>query len=106
MDLTREEALKLHRQMWTDMQKELGDCPEFSDRLLYKSRWRKKRFPKEEVNADCFLCEYAAHKTGDCRGCPINWGGDTCQKYNIKNGVDWRYSPISEILALPEREDV
>ena len=106
MDLTREEALKLHRQMWSDMQKELGDCPEYGDRMLFKSKWCEERFPKEEVNAECFLCEYAVHKAGDCRGCPINWGAATCQKYYIESGVDWRYSPISEILALPEREGV
>ena len=106
MDLTREEALKLHREMWTDMQDELGDRPEFCDRMMYKNRWCKKRFPKEEVNSDCFLCEYALHKAGDCRGCPINWGATTCQMHYIKGAADWRYSPISRILALPEREDV
>lgn len=107
MGLTREQALELHREMWTDMQNELGDCPRSLDRTLYKSRWCKKRFPKEEVTANCFLCEYARHKVGDCRGCPINWGATTCQKYySGEGGVDWRYSPISEILALPEREDV
>ena len=106
MDLTREKALKLHREMWTDMQEELGDCPDFCDRMMYKSRWCKKRFPKEEVSADCFLCEYVLQIASNCSGCPINWGATTCQKYHIRGSVDWRYSPISKILALPEREDV
>lgn len=92
--------------MWTDMQNDLGDCPEYGDRLLYKSRWRKKRFPKEEVNAECFLCEYSLQTVGSCSGCLIDWGATSCQRYYIEGAVDWRYSPISEILALPEREDV
>ena len=104
MDLTREQALELHREMWTDMQEELGDCPEFCDRMRYKSRWCKKRFPKEEVSADCFLCEYALQTAPNCSGCPINWGAATCQMCYVKGAVDWRYSPISKILALPERK--
>lgn len=104
MDLTREQALELHREMWTDMQEELGDCPDFGDRMRYKNRWCKKRFPKEEVNSDCFLCEYALQTVGGCIDCLINWGATTCQKHYSEGGVDWRYSPISEILALPERD--
>ena len=89
--------------MWTDMQKELGDCPEYGDRMLFKSKWCEERVPQEGVNANCFLCEYIYQTKGDCTSCPIDWGKATCQS---DGGVDWRYSPISEILALPEREDV
>jgi hypothetical protein len=109
MDLTREQALELHREMWTNMQKELGDCPTMVERLLFKARWVRKRFPKEEVCGNCFLCEYV-DSVQDCRcsRCPINWGRDGestnyCEKTISGIGVDWRYSPISEILALPER---
>ena len=42
MDLTREEALKLHRQMWTDMQNDLGDCPGVEAREAYKAYWCRK----------------------------------------------------------------
>ena len=40
--LTKEEALKLHRQMWSDMQKELGDNPSYFERLDFKDEWCKK----------------------------------------------------------------
>lgn len=33
MKLTREEALKYHRQMWSDMQRELGDYPKAAERI-------------------------------------------------------------------------
>lgn len=111
MDLTREEALKLHRQMWTDMQKELGDCPTCYERDRFKREWVRKRFPEEEISANCFLCEYVdSVQDYQCSDCPINWGrdgeyGNSCQKTECV-GVDWRDSPISTILALPEREDV
>lgn len=96
MKLTREEALELHRQMWGDMQKDLGDCPDYVDRLSYKSEWCNKRFPTEEISAFCFLCEYAGN---DCNHCPIDWGAEDC----FSGEVTYRYSLISEILALPER---
>ena len=125
MKLTREEALKLHRQMWTDMQEELGDDPEKPDRICFKRDWCSKHFNLITIEHSCFLCEYArftnGHKEYDsatavsCKSCPIKWvAGDMtnfpyakfapCECYNDKGNVDWRYSPISAILALPERE--
>ena len=107
MDLTREEALTLFRMMWTDMQDELGDNPDYDQRCDYKEKWINAKFPCRHVENDCFLCEYVKFKDiCSCKRCPIDWGATTCQKYYIRGSVDWRYSPISEILALPEREDV
>jgi len=34
-DLTREKALELHRQMWSGMQKDLGDNPDRTARYEY-----------------------------------------------------------------------
>jgi len=34
--ITREEALRKHREMWTAMREELGDCPRAIDRLRFK----------------------------------------------------------------------
>ena len=58
MKLTREEALKLHRQMWSDMQRDLGDTPMRMSRIKYKQLWIAKHFPDEDVCNNCFLCEY------------------------------------------------
>ena len=44
LDITRENALKLHRQMWSDMQRDLGDCPSLNDRLKYKGQWCREHF--------------------------------------------------------------
>ena len=103
MELTKEDALKYHRQMWSDMQKELGDNPSPVERMSYKTKWCKEHFPDEYIMGDCFLCQYDWMFDDDCCHCPIDWSnngeyyGDIC--YYIYNEY-----PISEILALPERE--
>ena len=103
MKLTREEALKLHRQMWGDMQKELGDCPSLEERKSFKACWCRDHTPEVIPIANCYLCEYIKQiGAPNCsNSCPIDWGYFTC----MYGKVDYRYSPISEILALPERKE-
>ena len=112
MNLSKEEALRLHREMWSDMQKELGDCPSADDREAFKIEWCNKHFPDEFISNNCFLCEYAI----DCGHCPIDWISlneskviNTCYAYykgtlSIYEGSIFLAAPISEILALPEKE--
>ena len=115
-ELTREEAITLHREMWLDMQDELGDEPYSDERAAFKRKWVAEHFPNEHVNSNCFLCEYAQSVTKDsftrCRKCPIAWSSSSrpccipsdwlvCSGANV---IDYRYSPISAILALPEIE--
>lgn len=103
MELTREEALKLHRQMWSDMQKELGDCPTREERIEFKHYWCLDHTPESLPKSWCYLCEYTKQIIPyDCaNSCPIDWGGRDC----MYGKVDYRYSPISKILALPERKE-
>lgn len=116
--LTREEAIRLHRKMWQDMRAELGDDPCKSDRLAFKKKWVEEHFPNESVRSNCFLCEYARHtdvaRITDviCYGCPIAWNSHydpECApgyfSFSDEGMVDYRYSPISVILALPERKE-
>lgn len=99
MELTRERAIELHRQMWSDMKRDLGDTPSFLSRTVYKSRWCEKH--GFVVINDCFLCEYMGNLRLDCSHCPIEWPGGCCDL----GRVTYCYSPISEVLALPEREE-
>ena len=107
MKFTKEQALEFHRQMWGDMQKELGDNPSTAERMSYKTKWCKEHFPDEYIMGDCFLCQYDWMFDNDCYHCPIDWSnngeyrGDTC----VSGYCTYDESPISEILALPERED-
>lgn len=113
MDLTREEALKLHRQMWSDMQNDLGDNPDGEDREAYKADWCDEHGFGNTKNY-CFLCEYSHDKSvWFCRHCPVKWPTwlGTCFSALLGNGTKlkgdyYQVAPISEILALPEREDV
>lgn len=118
-ELTKEEALRLHREMWADMQAELGDKPGDLGRIEYKDRWLAIH-GYEDVMAACFLCEYAKQVwrrnsglpyVSKCQFCPIVWS--PLSKYGVsycgdryKDGGHDIYlcAPISEILALPERK--
>jgi len=111
--LTKEEAIDLFRQLWTDMKNELGDNPDHISRRSFKGKWCKKRFPDETILSGCPLCEYAyseyveAGITGhSCRFCPIDWPVSAIRRVPDCQGPQMHYlrNPISEILALPERE--
>lgn len=107
MELTREKALELHRLMWSDMQQELGNYAMGGDRVLYKSEWCQLHFPNEKIANDCFLCEYALkNKKRNCNICPIKWTTENNKDATVYCCYDNYYycAPISELLALPERE--
>lgn len=100
MKLTREEALKLHRRMWSDMKRELGDNPTPIDRLNYKMKWCAKYFPNEHISGNCFLCEYTFHVLlSNCKKCPIIW-----PKNNCVEDCYYQLAPLSEILKLSKRK--
>ena len=107
MKLTKEQALELHRRMWSDMQNILGDCPHSDKREDYKIEWCRDCFLNESISSYCFLCEYDDQFDDRfCAHCPIDWsnGGeddDSC----IRGRFTYTMSPISDILALPVRED-
>lgn len=111
MDLTREEALKLHREMWTDMQNDLGDSPDGYDREEYKCKWCLEHGFRYLHNR-CFLCEYSYDKSPwFCHHCPVKWPTQDgkCISAYLEDGTELKSSyylvaPISEILALPERK--
>ena len=52
--LTKERALELHRQMWTDMQTELGDRPLPKVRTKFKKDWCEAH-GFEDVDCHCFF---------------------------------------------------
>ena len=107
MKMSEEMAVRLHRMMWSDMQRELGDNPNGKERAQFKFDWIRKCFPSESIANDCWLCEYASsvanRSDGDpyCMNCPIKWPNCHC------NTLDFSYAkePISEILALPAKNE-
>lgn len=126
-NLTREEALKLHAEMWTEMQEKLGDNPSATDREDFKSDWCDKKFPNYIVAYNCFLCEYGEQQSfkryrdyvhDRCKFCPIDWrrlsawkykDDEVCKCYHsyingYSDDLIYKVAPISDILALPERK--
>lgn len=109
--LTREEALKYHRQMWSDMRDALGDEPSHVDRVDFKYDWCKKHFGNEYVVNACILCEYFSQNLTDplesCTDrCLIDWTDSTGKNTGcFGSGIDYAKSSISVILALPERKE-
>ena len=102
MELTREEALRLHRQMWTDMQTALGDNPHPIERAEFKWSWCESHFPDDDIYAHCFLCEYLKQNHIKCyrgKGCLVKWPKTGCL-----DDYYYELAHISAILALPERE--
>lgn len=105
MNLTKEEAVRLFHEQWTDMQTELGDCPSPYARAQFKNIWCNRYFPGESIESNCFLCEYARQFVHMCSHCPIKWPLDDCGALSEYGGVHFMFNSISEILALPVREE-
>lgn len=110
MKLTKEQALELHRQMWGDMQNELGDNPSHDEREKFKESWCKAHLGFEIEN-NCVLCEFThqlprRYHEIDCYKCPIDWKSSQDWIACEGDGVIWYKSPISVILMLPVREGV
>jgi hypothetical protein len=111
VEFTKKVAIELHKKMWTDMQKKLGDTPGLYVREGFKRDWCRNHI-EGRVNNHCFLCEYTTNENGfvECHRCPVIWpceANGTMLKYFCEPGhLGFGYTnmPISEILALPERE--
>ena len=126
-DLTREEALRLHYKMWTEMQEKLGDNPTPKERFGFKYDWCHEWAKNNNYNqcnsmpvlSDCFLCEYT---NSDCTKCPIDWAKaedivvstppfvTNCTDFYVVSDEDYaspyyNFAPISKILAIPERSE-
>lgn len=127
--MTLENALKYHVEMWSDMQRDLGDNPSYKMRAYYKDNWCRKWIKEHpeykcsyRINADCFLCEYITSNNLTCSVCPVVWDSlaenptkekvddflfhpeaiSCCSQYGNMGSIH-AYAPISEILNLPFR---
>lgn len=91
MELTKEEAIRLHRELWGWLAENPGrdkrEWPEWED--------NGGKFPR--VRNLCFACEYD-HQEGiknhsyACSDCPFEWPGKTCENME-DNGLYnlWKY---------------
>lgn len=107
MILTREEAIRIHRDMWRYL-KERGAGKGAGERHLLKHLYCEEHGYSFKYN--CALCEYA-DSYGGCRACPAIWGSEDegrsffCEgkgcKEDVEEGrIDWRYSDIDDIINI------
>ena len=84
--MTREEAIRKHRELWhwiADETRRRKDCDVLKD--------ENPDVAKEEPMNSCWLCEYVRSIGNRCEDCPINWGSETC----IRDGSpynEWTFS--------------
>ena len=73
---------------------------------MYKRQWIGKHFPDEDVHSGCFLCDYADKKSSFdiCSHCPVVWPSEP-SGYCCTGKLNYLTIPISQLLALPEREE-
>lgn len=114
MNLTKQEAIRLHREMWRRIS-ELSDeeIKRFHDVADVKKRILKSMNITEPIKNSCFCCEYADI---DCYRCPIVWkitkkcfNRDSLylrfEMSRITKNFDEFRRLAKEISELPERED-
>ena len=113
MKLTREEAIRKHRELWNWIADETERQQDFVSKEEYY-------YEPPEVTRPlnlCFCCQYVAERSNynlsDCLAlCPIKWKGGHCERSGSeyrewRRAEDWleaaKYARI--IANLPERSD-
>lgn len=109
--LTREEAVKRHRELWNW----LADNPLIEGRLSQKAdhpKWGKEWPLASEVENYCWCCVYDTQSgSRDCRFCPVSWLNETSCMYlypvwEWEESYTIRAAWARQIANLPERLDV
>ena len=130
--LSKEEAIRLHKEMWNYVKDNFRPHEREKSRSLLKSDFIFNKLgytDSEPVYQDCFLCEYAKqqyHKFNKpseiedgrlyCKYCPAIWGTENianmffCEhNYPVEEGadniIDWRFSNIDDIINIKIKED-
>ena len=105
MKLTKDEAVRLSREHW----KWLAETGSANKQLWLDDNGY------EDINCDCFLCEYSYFRKAECGACPVVWkdtgilGLEPCM---MSYFGQWRKAKTREerkrlakiISELPEKE--
>jgi len=116
--LTKEEAIRLHRELWDWLSK----YPK-AGKISWPGWIGNGGDVDDNVLSHCFCCEYANNLTEIngkqmCENCPLSWPNRCCQEQNEDGCLvglfeDWqnakRYKRVliaEQIRDLPVREDI
>lgn len=101
--MTREEAIKKHRELWHWIAAETRrrkDCDVLKD--------ENPDVAKEGPMNSCWLCEYARQfekvNRDICTVCPINWGVKTCMKRRSPY-VEWKFDSSLDYMEKAKLAD-
>ena len=105
--MTKEEAIRNHRKMWSWLAKNPGKG---------ERDYLREFDPEAKLTANCYLCGYV-NNNGHCEYCPLEWPGaghctDTGGLYREwAYAMDWEdYALAAEIAKqiaeLPEKKEI
>lgn len=106
--MTKKEAVENHRKMWRWIAEETLK----RERKVYKDEYLSLLYHIQDINGECFCCEYVSQLTYDaCSMCPITWPGGSCcgknglyTKFGRARTLKQRAELAHIISELPERE--
>jgi len=112
MELTREEAIRLHRELWGWLAenpiKNKSAWPEWNKYVCFG------KMGNETPNSLCFGCEYVLQQTKfkkrDCQLCPLDWPNENCKGNGLWGQWDNATAPEKRsrlaaiIRDLPEKK--
>lgn len=89
MNISKDEAIRKHREMWNWIAEQYEDELNEDDRPVthLKRDFIKEHYPNDDPLSNCYCCEYADEilnpKIGEarcnCRRCPLEWSSTSCE---------------------------
>lgn len=92
--ITKEEAIKRHRDMWNWIADEIEKCKytvsitTMKDRYIFEHDIERYEYVKN----NCYCCEYACNEdlTVDCEKCPLVWPSEEYIKPNYQCEAEYK----------------
>lgn len=113
--LTREEAIKLHRELWDRIAKECEQVEvESLDTLAWIYGMERDDIKAKHIrdmgyyyaDFECFACDYAQHQRDingrveyKCSYCPFDWNANSCLS------AGYEFMKATDVRDLPEKEE-
>lgn len=97
MNISREEAIRKHREMWSWIAEQYENELDGLDvpAIHLKARFVKEHYPNDEPDSMCYCCEYAGRVWNpeigaskyNCERCPLKWPS-TCHEFMCLHKTD------------------
>lgn len=87
MNITREEAIRKHREMWSWIAEQYENGSDVRVNHL-KVKFIREHYPNDYPDSSCYCCEHAGRalnsvicgsKYNNCERCPLEWPSTYCE---------------------------